>query len=499
MRLKTLLFSIILVLICSVFTFAQISNMKVISKVQDPSPQGGNIATLNQPSINNKGEAAFLASDNSPRIYISKNTFVNPQLESIVERGTPVVGTNGLSIFRAIFPKINDNRDVLFGGSVSNDTSVGGLFLYSEGQVTVVALNGFQTPIGGIFSGLTITNLFSLNNSKDIVFSSQIDGGTSKFGIFLAKNGKITKVVAEGDPAPDGSSFKISSTPVASINNKGDILFSALTDANPKPAVYVVSDGQLRRVVGAGDIAPEGGIFEQAFAMGKYINDNREVLFTGKVAGKDSIYLISLETNKITRLIADGDPSPDGAVFRLLGISLTPSHGILLNNGHFAFRASTVNTIYGLFYYINGKTFKIVGQREATPLGGVFPDTAAFNCAFLGPIASENDQVVFEAIISGGTSPKAIIGWTPQPITSPTITSANYDNKTKSLSIKASTITSDVKVEINDKLTSQPIKVVSGTELSLTGNRKKLNLNKAPNSNKVVLIFGGLRTQPFTF
>lgn len=501
MRLKTLLLSIILVLGISISALSQVTNMKVLSKLQDTSPQGGAILALNQPSINNKGEAAFLAIDSgSPRIYVTKNTFTNTQLQNVVDRTTQIVGINNANVFRAIFPKINDQGDILFAASISPDTSIGGLLLFSDGQVTPIALNSFPTPIGGFFSGLTVTNLFALNNLKDVVFTSGIDAGSSTAAVFLARDKEITKIVANGDPAPDGSTFKIDLNTVASINNKGDILFSAVTEANPNMAVYVYSDGVLQKIVGPGDVPPEGGKFEQAFAIGKYINDKREILITGRIEGKDSIYLFSLTTNKMTRLLGIGDPSPDGGVFRTISISLTPSHGILLNNGHFAFRSSTTKTIYGLFYYMDGKILKIVGQRDATPLGGVFAETAAFNCAFLGPIASENDEVVFEALITGGTSPKAIIGWTPRPITAPAITSANYDSKTKLLMVKATNINADVKVEINDKPVSQSINVISDSELSLKGNRKKLNLNKAVNSNKLVLIFsGGMRSQPFTF
>ncbi|KAF0218695.1 MAG: hypothetical protein FD167_5115, partial [bacterium] len=219
----------------------------------------------------------------------------------------------------------------------------------------------------------------------------------------------------------------------------------------------------------------------------------------GKTGGKDGIYLFSPENNKITKLVADDDTAPDGGVFRSLSISLTPAHGRLTNKSSFVFRGSTTKTIYGLFYYANGKILKVVGRKDPTPLGGVFADEAIFNAAFLGSIISDNDEVVFEATIRGGSATKALIAWSTRlaPIK---VTSAIYNNKTKVLQIKTSSINIDIKIEINGKINTQSIKLVSDTELSIKGSRKRLNLNKAANTNKLVLISSnGVRSEIFTF
>jgi hypothetical protein len=400
-----------------------------------------------------------------------------------------------------VFPKINDNGDILFAGSISNLPIDGGIFLFSQGQVKPVALVNAPTPIGGVFTGdLALTGLFGLNNRGDIVFLSKRATDNILSAIFMVKDQVITKVVAEGDMVVNSGKIQFDSTTAPTINEKGDVLFSAATQENPLvSSIYIASNGVIKKIVASGDPSPQGGTFEQVTSPGRYLNNKGEIIFIGRTTGKDGIYLFSPENNKITKLVADDDTAPDGGVFRSLGISLTPAHGRLTNKSSFVFRGSTTKTVYGLFYYVDGKIVKVVGQREPTPLGGVFADNAIFNAAFLGSIVSDNDEIVFEAVIKGGSTTKALIAWSAR-LSVLKITGAVYDNKTKLLQIKGISINADTKVEINGKINPQPVKLVSNTELSIKGNRKKLNLNKDVSTNKLVLVSSdGVRSEVFTF
>lgn len=503
MSLRILLLAFILILTFTISSLAQVENMRVVAKLQDKAPDGSKIATLNQPSINNKSEVAFLTTDTStPKLLIARDVFGTPKIEVLVDRGTSVIGLDGAKIFRMIFPKINDSGDVVFAGSVSNLPIDGGLFLFSQGQVKPVALVNGSTPMGGVFTGdLALTGLFSLNNRGDIVFLSKLAlNNVLLSGIFLVKEQAITKVVAEGDIVLNSGKIQFDSTTAPAINEKGEVLFSAATEENPSiTSIYLASNGTIKKIVTVGDPSPQGGTFEQVSSPGRYLNDKGEIIFIGKTSGKDGIYLFSPENNKITKIVADDDPAPDGGVFRSLAISLTPAHGRLTNKSSFVFRASTTKTIYGLFYYTDGKILKVVGQREPTPLGGVFTDQAIFNAAFLGSIVSDNDEVVFEAAIKDGSTTKALIAWSSR-LSVLKITSATYDNKAKLLQIKGANIKADTRVEINGKVNLKPIKLVSDTELSIEGNRKKLNLKKNVNTNTVVLVSSdGTRSEAFTF
>ncbi len=502
MSLRMLLSAFILMLTLTITSLAQVENMHVVSKLQDKAPDGSTIATLNQPSINNRSDVVFLTTDTStPRLLITKDIFGTPKTEVLVQRGTNVVGLDNAKIFRMLSPKVNDNGDILFTGSISSLPIDGGLFLFSQGQVKPVALVNAATPIGGVFTGdLALTNSFGLNNRGDVVFLTKRATADILSAIFLVKDQVMTKVVAEGETILNIGKIQFDSTTAPAINENGDVLFSAATQENPLiSTVYLFSNGVIKKIVAPGDPSPQGGTFEQVSSPGRYLNNKGEILFIGKTGGKDGIYLFSPENNKITKLVADDDTAPDGGVFRSLSISLTPAHGRLTNKSSFVFRGSTTKTIYGLFYYANGKILKVVGRKDPTPLGGVFADEAIFNAAFLGSIISDNDEVVFEATIRGGSATKALIAWSTRlaPIK---VTSAIYNNKTKVLQIKTSSINIDIKIEINGKINTQSIKLVSDTELSIKGSRKRLNLNKAANTNKLVLISSnGVRSEIFTF
>lgn len=498
---KSLLLSIILVCLTSIVGFSQVTNMKVVNKLGNQAPDSSLITALNQPSINSKGEVAYLGTDGKEiRLFITKNVFSNPTTEILAKRGTPIPGLSGLDLLKITFPKINERGDVLFSGTLSQNL-FGGLFIASDGQINKVIVDGTKTPIGGVFVDLALSSLFTFNNNGEVTLVSAVADGSSDVGVFTIKNDQINKVVANGDMLADGTKLKITLETVPAINDQGDVLFSAATETEPnKLAIYLFSQGQVKKVVGSGDTTVDGEKLDMVLSSGRYLNDKREILFSGKVGTSDGIYLYSAETKKITKLIANGDPAPDGGIFRGLSISLTPAHGALINNSRFVFRAGTTKTIYGLFYFKDGKIIKIVGHREPTPLGGVFADNATFNCAMLGAILTEKDQVVFETTITGGSSPKALIAWSENALTAPTINSANYDKKSKLLTIKALGIKTDLQVEINNKLITQPIKLISDSELSLKGNRKKLNLNKDANTNRLVLISSdGLRSEAFVF
>ncbi|MBI4854525.1 MAG: hypothetical protein HY819_22230 [Acidobacteria bacterium] len=505
MNLRVLLSVFILILTFTINSFAQSENLRILTKIGDNAPDGTPIATLSQPSINNKSEVAFLATDRStPRLIIARNIFGMMETEVIIDRSTPVIGLdNDAKVFRMIFPKINDNGDILFAGSVSNLPIDGGLFLYSQKQVRPVVLANSQTPIGGVFgTDLPLSSSFSINNRGDIVFLTSVVTADITPTVFLINKDKvITKVVANGDEIPNIGKIQFTQATIPSINEKGEVLFLASLEEKPlSSGIYLSSNGVIKKVVTSGDLSPQGTPFEQVSTSGRYLNSKGEVLFIGKVLGKDSLYLFSSENNKITKLISIDDPSPDGGVFRTLSLALTPSHGRLTEKSSFVFRAVTSNTIYGLFFYSSdGKVSKIVGQKDPTPLGGVFADDAAFNAAVLGSIVSDNDEVVFEGLIKGGSSSKALILWSNR-VSVPKVISVMYDKKAKLLKINATNINEDTKVEINGKITTLPIKIANTTELSITGKRKQLNLNKKANSNKLVLISNNdVRSEVFTF
>lgn len=502
---RALIRFILLSLFLQCIAYGQIANMSIIAKAGDQPAQGNPFTGVNQPSINNKQQVTFLAAsqvDKFVGLYTQTNIFAPSPQPQIIANNRMISPVGG-SFLTITFPKVNNKGDILFTSPVVEGSATGGLFLFTQGEISIIALDDAPTPIGGQYSLLSRSSLFTFNNNQEIVFLANVakDGGITP-AIFLKQAGQIIKVVANGDTLPDGQVISFKGT-APTINNRGDVLFSAATTTNPdKTNIYLFSQGSLRPVIRPGDAAPQGGNFDNVITTGRYLNDSRQVAFLGTIGGKTGIYLATLDDSfmvvKLDKLIADGETAPDGGIFKDIKISLTSANGGLGNKGQLVFRGTTTKNIYGLYLYKAGQIVQIVAQGMTTPVGGIFPSDAAFNCAFLGTIISDNDEVVFEATITGSMiTNKALFLWTPQPHSAPAILNAIY--KKKQLIISAFGVDSSTQVEINGILSKvAPVVMNNNSQLVISGTRKKLKLQEK-GTNSVVLIANGFRSMPFNF
>ncbi len=493
---KIVLTSFFLLLILAISASAQVENLSVIAREGDAAAKGGKIIYVGQASINNKGAISFLGVIEINGVLFLKNGDGSLTQIAMDRASTPIGGA-----FATItYPKINDLGQIVFNSLINNAATTGGIFLATpDGKIDKVVLDGDATPLGGTFAPTLSRNpIFSINNRGDIIFFGVINGGSSAQAIFLASNGEIVKVAAEGDSAPGGGALLFNGESIPELNNNGEVLFAAATQAAPNVAnIYFYANGQLQRVVAAGDSAPGGGVFDTLQTKGKFLNDNRLFAFQAKVAGVTGVYLKSIDDGSIIKVAAEGDSAPDGGTIKDLTLALSPANGGLNNRGSLAFRILTDKTFEGLFIYINGVIRKVVGPGDPSPLGGTFSQDATFNSAYLGTIIADNDNLVFEATNNGGQSEKAIVQWSPQARSAPMISSASYKNNR--LMVNANGVDSLTQVEINGTLINKKILLPSATELIVKGGRKKLNLNAGKGTNQVVLIEQGLPSAPFTF
>ena len=87
--------------------------------------------------------------------------------------------------------------------------------------------------------------------------------------IFLVSQGQLTRIVADGAPAPGGGVFAllVGIFPAPSLNDNGEVAFGASVRASPTGSpfssfgVFLFVRGQLRKLVGLGDPSPLGGTF----------------------------------------------------------------------------------------------------------------------------------------------------------------------------------------------------------------------------------------------
>ena len=217
-----------------------------------------------------------------------------------------------------------------------------GVYRFSSSAHTLspVVIPGTPAPGGGSFAGASFGT--SLNDRGDLVFAGILptnqglpfpeQQGLGQ-GLFRARrNGAIASVVSPGDAAPGGGVFDLAA--VGFINNRGDVAFQGhvageecLAPDSPPPSfvigclgsVYVKdgATGKIRSIAHAGDDAPGGGVYRQAFSP--VLNDSGAIAFLGDLTpppDADKVIGVYLHQRGVTIAVArPGDEMPGGGRF----------------------------------------------------------------------------------------------------------------------------------------------------------------------------------------
>lgn len=291
-----------------------------------PVPGGGAFGRFHvagQPAItpvNDRGEVAFFAT--LARARASEGIFLGDAkgIQVIALSGSPVPGGGKLASFAAHpVPALNRAGAVAFSASIAGGKASEGLFLSSNQRLRAIALSGSQASgiPGGAFSEFQAP---ALNDRGDVVFLAGVRRGRDSLeAIYFHRGGKLRKIAAAGDPAPDGGSFVAFGAPA--LNNNGEIAFAAVIDDGPfSGGIIVVSANKRRLLVGTGAPEPYGGIFAQ-FSDRVNINNSGSVLFNAALKlGPVAQALFVAEGNEVRPVAGVGQASPSGSQFSALGL-----------------------------------------------------------------------------------------------------------------------------------------------------------------------------------
>ena len=142
---------------------------------------------------------------------------------AVILDGDPAPGAGGT--FSAAFsPVLVDSGSVFALGSVSGGTAASGIFRSTSGVVTDVVLEGAALP--GTGGGTLDAILFySANASDDVAFAANVAGGTSSVGVFLQSGPTLTAIAVQGDAAPGTGGGSFDSFLMSSIGGSGAIAF----------------------------------------------------------------------------------------------------------------------------------------------------------------------------------------------------------------------------------------------------------------------------------
>lgn len=239
---------------------------------------------------------------------------------------------------------INQNGRIAFVAQVDGSARNQGIFTADANGVAVIAMGcgdgggsgstagcGDPTPIGGTFSGL-FTDTWAtppINDGGDVVFLSDVAGGSSPRALFLyqAATDTIVKIAAVGDPSPLGGT--LTAIGPGAINNAQTVAFLASTGGEQPSDIFVWQAGVVSHYVAAGDPAPGGGTFTfigtESFGYldgtmipsgpAPAINETGQIAFRGIASGPVSAGELVSTDGVHAWQVAAGDDAPGGGTF----------------------------------------------------------------------------------------------------------------------------------------------------------------------------------------
>jgi hypothetical protein len=342
----------------------------------------------------------------------------------IIKRGDPV--SDGGRFFdcdgcegRVIgLHALNNLGDVAIGGDISG-SCFEGRFIISGGESIRLADFCQQTPFGkfGILGSVNVNDNRQAAMLVGVIVDSRIDAA-----LLLFSEGRLTKIVQEGDISPIGTIFKGCGFGQPAINATGDVAFFACGETKEGfffgDGVFKYSGGQISKVVVSEDPSPIGGTFALNFvpAQAVQMNQDGDVLFRAGVIlgpfGPEKLGLFLATGEGIKKIEVDEDRLPSGGVVTKNTFGL----GDLNNKGDVAFAVGITGgqSDSGIFLYSENRTSKIMAEGEPTPIGGKF--STLVDPSFILPRINNNGTVAFIDKVKGGSGPSAIFLASPNAI-----------------------------------------------------------------------------------
>jgi hypothetical protein len=298
-----------------------------------------------------------------------------------------------------IVAPINGKGQVAFFATVLRGRASEGFFLSSGARISKLAADGDPAPAGGVFSGFGRHPVPALNDGGELAFTAAIAGARAVEGIFVASPRSTRAVALAGSAAPDIPSGTFASVDTPAINDRGEVAFLATVRRGRESleAIYLHSGGKTRKIVAQGDPAPAGGTF--AGFGPPSLNGKGLVVFGAVVEGRAVPGgLFVSKGGAIRMLVGAGEETPDGGIFAKF------SERVAVNDaGAVAFNAILKGApIGGAIYLIDDRVRRIAGLGDAAPGGGIFSHFG------LWPSLSATGAVVFAASVDGGASPVAV-------------------------------------------------------------------------------------------
>jgi hypothetical protein len=222
----------------------------------------GVFAEFEAVSLNSRGDVAFVAWVRHGRetievVYVARKVGAVHQLTKVAASGEPAPGGGFFAGFGA--PVVNNKGDIAFPAVVKLGPALGAIFVVpADAPAHLFLGTGDPAPTGGIFA--RFSERIGFDDSGRVAFGAFINGRGPDFGIFVADGADRRAVAARGQPAPGGGAYS-SFGAWPAMSQTGELAFVAATDQGQAfDGVFLMNAaGKVTRVVAPGDPLMDGG------------------------------------------------------------------------------------------------------------------------------------------------------------------------------------------------------------------------------------------------
>lgn len=238
---------------------------------------------------------------------------------------------------------------------------------------------------GGSFFGISSP---AVNNQGKVAFVAGISP-SYRDGVFVVSETDVRKLVSAGDPAPDGDMFERFAS--LSFNDAGQLAFYALLAPSATSGIFLWSEDGVQTIARTGDPAPGGGTFTFPayldLGSAPSLNGSGQVAFGAPLStGRSGIFAFS--GGALSSLARPGDPAPGGGTFDF-------AEAASLNDaGQVSFHGSGSEHAWGSFLYSGGQISVIAQSGTPAPGGDTFVQTVY-------PKLNAQTRVAFAGYFSG--------------------------------------------------------------------------------------------------
>jgi hypothetical protein len=328
--------------------------------------------------------------------------YENGVFRTVADSGDVAPGSGGVVFERNLgVIGLNDAGDTAFSGMLAPVLTPArtALFIAPRGgpPVRIVGYGDLAPGTGGgAFDQITAV---SFNSRGEILFRAAIVGGVGGGGVFIGSRGGVRKVVANGDPDPNGGAFAfatLAAVPTGTLNDSGQVAFVQgarlyLTEPGATPGV----SGATVVRVGPATTVP----WSPATIISIYyatFNDGGDIAFVANLTGATTQALLRLPAGSGSlQAVAARNQAAPGTGANFSGFS-----GTQVNNaGRICFYSTTTNAaVTGIFSYDAGTLTAMMVAGQTSPLGGTYNTQQSYY--HLLP----NGDVYFEAALTGATA-----------------------------------------------------------------------------------------------